>query len=857
MNKLEYEKLKFSVMGMSCGACSSRVQQAVSKIKGIKDVSVNLLESFMTLNYSTTVFNSENEAIDVIISAVKNAGYQAECQNQTEIKNNSFTKENTKDEQAELLKKRFLLSAVFLLPLMYISMHGMLPFEQPNFIKMIFDGAENALIFAFSQMLFSLPILFLNRDFFVSGFKNLFRLRPNMNSLVAMGSAVSFLYGLFVFFKMLYAAGRGDFGTLSEGAKNIYFESSATILTLITFGKWLEAKSKGRTRDAVSKLVDLSPKTAILETPTGEKIVPAESIKVSDVIIVKSGASIAVDGEVIFGSATVDESALTGESVPVFKELGAKVFAASINKNGFIKVRATTDGKNTSFARIIELVQEASSSKAPIAKIADTVALYFVPIVIFLALVTFFVHLFMGKDFSFALSCAISVLVISCPCALGLATPVAIMVGTGKGAENGILIKSGEAMQKLCKATTLVLDKTGTVTQGKPIVTDVFMLNESYKKDDFLEIAYNLEKPSGHPLADSVVSFCKDQNALQELAVENYNIVGGKGVFAQINGKLFYAGNVSLFENVPQNVLQKLDEFSMEAKTPLLFAQKKDDGSFDFISIIAVRDCLRDDSLEAVNSFLNMNLEVIMLTGDNKKTANIIANQAGISSVISDVLPHQKEKVIQELQEKGKNVVMVGDGINDAPSLMRADTGIAIGGGTDVAIESADVILVRNSLLDAASAIKLSKAVIKNIKQNLFWAFLYNSACIPLAAGLFYSSFGIKLNPMIGALAMGLSSVCVVSNALRLKTLKLNKKINQNKIIQKENKMRSVEIVIDGMACSHCSGRVESALNALDGVQAKVDLEKKTAFVNVSGDTTDDVLKETVTNAGYKVISIK
>ena len=855
-------KLLFSVRGMSCGACSARVEKAVSELEAVKSVSVNLLTASMTVVPLDSV--PEESVIADVLEAVKKSGYEAfvaeKSQHKDSSPNNSATGKNTLADAellAKSLKRQFFSSLCFLLPLMYISMHAMLPFPVPAFVSAVFDGHANLLVSAFAQFLLLVPVLFINRRYFVSGFKNLFALHPNMDSLVCIGSSVSAGYGICVFFVLCYGFGHGNMEAVHHWAHEIYFESAATILTLVTFGKWLESKSKGKTGEAVEKLVDMSPKTAILIEDNEEKEINAEDIKKYDVVIVKPGSAIPVDGKIVDGFAGIDESALTGESVPVFKTAGDHVYAASINKNGFLRIAAETDGNNTSFSRIITLVQEASASKVPVAKIADTIALYFVPVVIGISLLTFIVWLFSGAELGFALSCAVSVLVISCPCALGLATPVAIMVGTGKGAENGILIKSGEAMETLCKTNAVVLDKTGTVTEGNPVVTDVVYLQENHDENRILNAVFALEKNSSHPLAEAVCAYCRDNiKESVPLDAKGFVSVDGKGVHAEIDGIVYGCGNASLFGQIPAFVEEQLGRFAREAKTPVLLAKKKHD-EYEWICVMAVSDRIRQEAPEAVKAFQKMGLDVIMLTGDNQQTAEIIAAKAGIKTVRAQVLPAQKESLIRDLQAEGKKVLMIGDGVNDAPALARADTGIAIGTGTDIAIEGADVVLARSSLLDAVTSLRLSKAIIRNIKQNLFWAFFYNSVCIPLAAGVFYTGWHIKLNPMLGAAAMGLSSVCVVTNALRLRLFKTDKKVYNSQKEKNDMADRNVEILIEGMACSHCSGRVESALNALNGVEAKVDLEKKTAFVKVAADVSDEKLKETVTSAGYKVVSVK
>lgn len=860
------EKLHFIVKGMSCGACSARVEKAVNSLDCVNKAEVNLLAGSMSVEAADNI--EENEAVAAIINAVEKAGYKAETQDSN--KGTSSVSDSTKqDEEADLLleaakhlKFRFWFSLCFLLPLMYIAMHKMLPLPVPGFITSLFDGRENSLIFILSQFLILLPIWYVNRAYFSSGFNKLFHLQPNMDSLIAVGSSAAAIYGVIVLFRIAYAMGHGNFSLVEELMHSVYFESSGSILTLVTFGKWLEAKSKGKTRDAIKKLVKLTPKTALLEKDGREIEVDASRLNAGDIVIVKSGTYIPVDGVVISGDASVDESSLTGESIPVFKKLNDSVKAATLNVNGFLRIRSEAVGKDTAFSRIIALVEEAASSKAPIAKAADTVALYFVPVVMLISLITFTVWMLKGAAVQDALSCAISVLVISCPCALGLATPVAIMVGTTKGAENGILIKSGEALQTLNKVDTIVLDKTGTVTEGHLSISDVEILaKDVYDENHLLLLASAIESLSEHPVAKAIVEGARkdaffDKNA--KYACTDFVSIAGKGVKGLVNGIHYAAGNVTLFNNVPEEVLSKVNSLSSQGKTIVIIAEinahDSPGGSIlaqKFLGIIACTDKIRETTKEAVNAFKNEKCQVIMLTGDNEKAANYIASLAGIDKVISGVLPHQKEAEIRRLKAEGHKVAMIGDGINDAPALVRSDSGIAIGAGTDVAIESAGIILVRNDLRDAVNALKLSKAVMRNIKQNLFWAFFYNSLGIPLAAGVFYNLLGIRLSPAIGSAAMGLSSVCVVTNALRLRFFK-NKYKSEDKVMSKK-----MEMVIDGMMCSHCSGRVEQALNAIEGVSASVNLEKKTAYIEAVESVSDDLLKQAVVNAGYTVVSLK
>ena len=865
---------------MSCAACSARVENAVGKIEGVTKAPVNLLAGTMSVEYDDKIFSSENQLIEKVSESVSKAGYEAVAKLENTSKEKRISAKissqgdihaNSK-KAADELKNRLIVSVIFLIPLMFVSMGEMifhwLKIPVPAFYRLAFSGAKNSITYALTQVIFLLPILYANRKFFISGFKSLFNFHPDMNSLVALGSFAAVFYSTVVLFKLSVilgnvATGTGSLETVLALRHDLYFESAGTILTLVTVGKWLEAKSKSKTGEQVQKLVDLSPKTANLLQADGTEIqIDAASCEVGDILIVRPGESVPVDGIVVEGISSVNEAALTGESLPVSKSQNDEVKAATINISGVLKIKATTKGDDTSFSRVIALVEEAASSKAPIAKIADKVALVFVPVVISIAIITFAVWMILGSPFGEALSSAIAVLVISCPCALGLATPVAIMVGTGKAAESGILVKSGEALETLSKTQVAVFDKTGTITEGKPAVTDVILENLT-SKEDLLKITLTLEKSSSHPLAEAVVNYCNENKIQESLNINNFENLPGRGISGKIDDKTYFAGNLSLVkENLGENEkIQKLEEklniLSKEGKTPLIIFEKQS----GVLGIIGVKDIIRKTSKEAMAKLKKLDIETVMLTGDNQETAKVIAKEAGMDKVIAGVLPEGKEEVIRKLQETGKNVSMVGDGINDAPPLTRADTGVAIGAGTDVAIESASVILVKNDLLDFVNAIKLSKAVIKNIKQNLFWAFFYNSIGIPLAAGVFASSLGWRLNPMFGAAAMGLSSVFVVTNALRLKFFKGIKKpeTDINETIERSNEMdsRKVEIVIDGMACSHCSGRVEQALNALEGVSATVDLAQKTAFVTVTGDVSNDKLSATVTDCGYTVVEVK
>ena len=752
-----------------------------------------------------------------------------------------------------------MISFIFLIPLMYVSMGSMAGLPQPSFLT----GHANAVSFAFTQFLMCLPIIYVNRKYFIVGYKTLWHRAPNMDSLIAVGSTAALAYGIFAIYRMSYGLGAGDYALVEKYHMDLYFESSVMILTLITLGKFLETRSRRKTSEAISRLTELAPETAVVERNGVETEIPIEELNAGDIVIVKPGARIPADGIIVDGNSSVDESALTGESIPVEKTAGDKIIAASINKNGFLKFRAEKVGSETTLAQIIKLVEDASASKAPIAKLADKIAGVFVPVVMTIALVTAIAWLATGHDFEFALSCAISVLVISCPCALGLATPVAIMVGTGKGAENGILIKSAEALETLHLVKTVIMDKTGTLTEGKPVVTDIYSIG--IDENELLALAASAEKPSEHPLAGALIEDA-EKKGIHLFEAEGFRAVSGRGVTATVDGRKILAGNkyfmsengidVSVFE-------QKEKEYSDLGKTVLYFA-----GENNPLGLIAVQDVPKKTSRAAVKCLRDMGIDVIMLTGDNKRTAEAVARSLGITNVVSEVMPQDKEAVVRSVQEKGGRTAMIGDGINDAPALARADVGIAIGAGTDVAIESADIVLMKSDLMDAVTAIKLSKATIKNVKENLFWAFFYNIICIPLAAGVWFPAFGIKLSPMIGAAAMSMSSVCVVSNALRLKFFKADNNcvlddepageinvVSQNEYKGETNMKK--EMLIEGMSCMHCSGRVEKALNGLDGVNAKVDLEKKTAYVDLSKDVSDADLTKAVTDAGYEVVSIK
>lgn len=848
-------KEKYNVTGMSCAACSAKVEKTVSKLAGMDKASVNLLTNSMQVEYDEKKLSPND-----IIKSIVNAGYGASLAGDTKEKAKDKSIKKTNDDAISSMKFRLKVSVIFLAILMYFSMGSMIGLPLPNFLS----GAGNPVGFALTQLLLVLPVMYVNRKYYISGFKSLSHLSPNMDTLVAVGTIAAFIYGVIAIYVMGYALSNGDMNTVAEYRKNLYFESVSMILTLITLGKFFETGSKARTTDAISKLVDLSPKRANVIRDGVEENILTEDVRVGDIVVIRPGESIPVDGIIIEGSTSVDESAITGESIPVQKDKGDKLIGATINKNGSVKIKASEVGEDTAISRIIALVEEASSSKAPIAKMADKVAGVFVPVVMGIALVTFIVWLVLGYDFSFALNRAIAVLVISCPCSLGLATPVAIMVGTGKGAENGILIKSADALETTHSIDTVVLDKTGTVTKGKPVVTDI--IGFDIDDNEFLKLAASVESASEHPLAEAIVEKAKEEN-LTFSSPKNFTAQSGRGIRADIDGKKIVAGNEQAIREAVGNnsefdsVFEKGNELASQGKTPMYFMA--DDK---LIGIIAVADTIKDDSKEAIEALKARDIDVVLLTGDHKNTATAIAKQAGINKVIAEVLPTDKEEHVRKLMEAGHKVAMVGDGINDSPALARADVGIAIGAGTDVAIESADIVLMHSSLKDVATAIDLSKAVIRNIKQNLFWAFFYNSVGIPLAAGVFYLSLGWKLSPMFGAAAMGMSSVCVVSNALRLrgfkpKNIKNNKSGNDEIVLiennekKKEGKTMTTVINVNGMMCGHCKATVEKVTKAVEGVSNSiVNLDEKNVTIEYDEGTDLEKVKKAITDAGYEVV---
>ena len=861
------KKEQFNVTGMTCAACSARVEKAVGKLAGVDKVAVNLLKNSMVVDYDDAALNTQG-----IIDAVVNAGYGASPKNAEAKKSGKAAGTEGADiakQEYESIKRRLKLSLIFAVPLSYISMGHMMGWPLPG----IFLGVENAMIFSLTLLLLVIPVVFINFKFFRVGFKTLFALAPNMDSLIAIGASASLVYGVYALYKIAYGFGHGDLAMVHRFSMDLYFESAGMILTLITFGKFLEARAKGRTSDAINKLMNLAPKTAVVERDGAETEVPVEEVEKGDILVVRSGMSVPVDGVVTEGHAAVDESAITGESIPVEKEAGAKLIGATVLKSGFLKMCAEKVGEETTLAQIVRLVDDATGSKPPIAKMADKVSGVFVPAVIGIAAVTGAVWLLLGESFEFALSNAIAVLVISCPCALGLATPTAIMVGTGRGASGGVLIKSAEALETVHEVNTVVLDKTGTITQGTPGVTDV-LYGRSVGEERLLQLAASLEKYSEHPLAEAIVSHAAAKN-IRLVPVTGFAQEAGRGIKGLIEGKVCLGGNrkmladAGLYNDDAKAVEQKL---AGEGKTPLFFVY--DDN---LIGIIALADTVKPTSRAAIAELKRMGLEVVMLTGDNAQTAQAIQKEVGVDRVVAEVLPQDKENEIRRLQEQGKKVAMVGDGINDAPALARADVGIAIGAGTDIAIESADLVLMKSDLLDVAGAVQLGHAVIRNIKQNLFWALFYNAICIPVAAGLFYPAFGLKLSPMLGALAMSFSSVFVVTNALRLRFFKpvytaaadvsasagSTRECRTMAIDIKQSTKERVDTMkkvldVEGMMCQHCVAHVNKALSGIEGVEAvEVSLEGKTATVTLAKEVADDILTKAVVDAGYEVKGVK
>ena len=855
---------KFQVTGMSCAACSTRVEKAVNGLEGVSSCAVSLLTNSMSVEGTASD--------DEIIKAVEKAGYGASTEEIKEkTSTNSHQEDALADKQTPILKRRLYSSLGFLIVLMYFSMgHVMWGWPVPEYF------ATNPAALGLLQLLLTIIIMVINQKFFINGFKGLLHKAPNMDTLVALGSGASLVYSVYALFAMTTEMANGNMMEAHHYLHEFYFESAAMILTLITVGKMLEARAKGKTTDALKGLMDLAPKKAVLLIPVNscqngeacttssiedfvEKEVPIEQVKKGDIFVVRPGESIPVDGRVIEGHSAIDESALTGESIPADKEVGDMVYGATINQSGFIRCEATKVGEDTTLSNIIRMMSDVAATKAPIAKIADKVSGVFVPTVISIAVITTFIWLFAGHTIGFALARGISVLVISCPCALGLATPVAIMVGNGMGAKHGILFKTATSLEETGKVEIVALDKTGTITKGEPHVTDIFA-TEGVTTDELLQVAYSLEGKSEHPLAKAILSYGME-NGIQKKEVSDFEVSPGNGLMGTLDHKKIVGGNLKfIISNIKiESTLQKQIEkqaskLSIEGKTPLFFA--KDDT---FLGTIAVADVIKEDSKQAIEELKNMGIHVVMLTGDNEKTAKAIGNQAGVDEVIAGVLPDGKEKVIRKLQQKGK-VAMVGDGINDALALTKADIGIAIGAGTDIAIDAADVVLMKSRPLDVPAAIRLSRQTKKNIHENLFWAFAYNVVGIPLAAGLWIPIFGWEMNPMFGALAMSLSSFCVVTNALRLNFFHVRDTKKDKKIKHKEKEIKNMtkKMVIEGMMCGHCSGRVKKVLEALPQVEeAVVSHEDGTAIVTLVEEVADDVLRKAVEDQDYKVISME
>lgn len=854
------KKMKFDVFGMTCSSCQAHVEKAVKKLEGIKIVNVNLLSNNMIVEFDETKITEE-----VIIKSVVDAGYNAEISSNDKKSKKQSEHSKKIDENILKMKKRLIWSFIFLIPLMYVAMYhmfnSMLGIPIPEIVTKLFDGTENALRLAITELILLIPIIVLNRNYFIVGFKRLFKRSPNMDSLIAMGSSAATVYGLFAIYMII----KGH----TEYMKDLYFESAGTILTLITLGKYLETKSKGKTNEAITKLINLVPKTAIVIRDKKELEIPVEEIKENEIVIIRPGSNVPVDGIIIEGNSAIDESSITGESIPVDKNVGENVISGTVNKNGFLKIKATKVGENTTLSQIVKLVEEASNSKAPISKLADKISGIFVPTVITIAFLTAIIWLLAGQTFEFALSTGIAVLVISCPCALGLAVPVAIMVGTGKGAENGILIKSAESLEMLHSIDTVVLDKTGTITEGKPKVVEVISLKNNEK--ELLKYAASIEKKSEHPLATAIVQKSIEEN-LDLIEVKDFEAISGRGIKAVIENKEFIGGNKAfMIENKIKldSIKARNEEFENQGKTVLYFAREK-----ELIGLIVVADVVKNDSKTAISAMNDLHLNVVMLTGDNKLVANTIASELGIKNVEAELLPQDKEKIVKKLQDEGKKVTFVGDGINDSPALVRADVGIAIGQGTDIAIEAADIVLIKNSLMDVVTALELGKATMRKIRMNLFWAFFYNVIGIPVAAGVLYPICELKLNPMIGAAAMSFSSVSVVTNALTLKRFKskfarkeivtCNEKCDFKSVdnVKEEKKdMRILArktITIEGMHCNHCKMAVEKVLKKLEGVQfTEVDLEKKIAVVEYEGNLENETIKEVITEEGFEVVKIE
>lgn len=847
---------KYSVSGMSCAACVARVEKAVSKVPGVTSCAVSLLTNSMGVEGTASA--------EEIVAAVQNAGYDAEKIEKKSEKSKSSGKSSfssalndeknlLRDKETPVLKKRLAWSAVLLLVLMYLTMgHVMWNWPIPSWFM---KNGGNHVAMGLVEMILAFAIMLINKKFFVNGFKSLFHGAPNMDTLVAMGSGISFLYSIILLFAMTDSALAGNAEKSMFYMHNLYFESAAMIVTLITVGKLLESISKGKTTNALESLMKLAPKTATLLRNGKETEVLIDEVKIDDIFVVRPGENIPVDGKIIEGSTAINESALTGESIPVDKTAGDEVSAGTINQSGFIKCRATRIGEDTTLSQIIQMVSDSAATKAPIAKIADKVSGIFVPAVLVISLVTFAAWLLAGSEFSFSLNRAISVLVVSCPCALGLATPVAIMVGNGIGAKNGILFKTSESLEETGKTQIVVLDKTGTVTKGEPLVTDI--IPNQISENELIEKAASLESKSEHPLSKAVLKKAQE-NGIATKNVTDFYSVPGNGLTAKLDGTNLFGGNLNYIEkiapgSVDKNILSQAEKLSEEGKTPLFFAEDK-----KFLGIIAVSDVIKEDSEKAISELKNMGIKIVLLTGDNQKTANAIGKKAGVDQVIAGVLPDGKEKIVREFKKNGKTC-MVGDGINDAPALTVADTGMAVGAGTDVALDAANVVLVKSSLLDVPAAIRLSRKTLKNIHENLFWAFFYNIILIPLAAGVYYHAFGLSMNPMFGAAAMSLSSFCVVTNALRLNLVNIKNAKHDRKIKKSVEKiganMSEKTLKVEGMMCSHCEKHVKEALEKIDGVQeATADHEKKQVVVKLTKDVPDSEFGKAITEAGYTFV---
>lgn len=841
---------KFDVRGMTCSACVANVTKAVERLDGVSTANVNLMTNSMKVNFDENKINDEE-----IIRAVEKIGYGASPAGEK-----TKAKEESVDDREKALKNRLISSSIFMLILMYIAMGHMVHLPTPGF----FHGREGAIIFAFSQFLLALPVVFINRDFYISGFKGLKNRAPNMDSLVAIGSLAALVYGIFAIYMMAYGFGHGDMGLVDAYKGNLYFESSAMILTLITVGKYLEEKSKNKTRSSLEKLMDLAPKMATVLEDGKEVVKNIEDVRVGDILLVRPGESVAVDGKVIEGASSLDESVVTGESIPVQKSVGDRVISASINTTGSFKFQAEKVGEDTTISQIIKLVDEANQSKAPIAKLADKIAGIFVPTVLIIAAATFGIWMALGYGFENALNFAISVLVISCPCALGLATPVSIMVATGKSADFGLLFKNAEVLENLHKIDVIVMDKTGTITEGKPILTDIVT---DLDQDEFLKIAGSLEKNSQHPLAFAILNYAEDKN-INLGEITNFNSVSGRGLNGEVAGKKYLAGNLEymLEEKIDlKNFRTKAEELARQGKTSMYFANDR-----EVMGIISVKDLPKKSSKDAIKLLRDMGKKIIMLTGDNEKTAEAIAGEIGVDETLAGLLPQDKNKEIDKIQKSGKKVLMIGDGINDAPSLAKADIGMAIGHGTDVAIESSDVVLMRSDLLDVVSALELSKATIKNIKENLFWAFFYNTIGIPLAAGLLFPAFGIKLSPMFAAFAMSMSSVFVVNNALRLRRFKPmgvkrsleeskpsseKENVDKQKDFEKSEKVTRIEV--EGMMCGHCEKRVADALEKTGKAKNAVANHENSSVEFIDQGLSLEEIKNAIEEAGYKIVKNK